>query len=126
MVQINGGKLQTLPPSQRLAYDLARETLLLEDLNTRLQLPATNAETKLRKIREEKRTEIWTDFYSTDAMTNRSWTGPNIKLRSVITRLAVHGFHHKLCAFVARPDRSAAALALDWMKIGAPAARVAL
>ena len=81
----------------RLAYDLARETFLLEDLRTGLLLPATNAETKLRKTREEKRAEIWTDFYSTDAMTDRSWTGPNIKLRSAITRLAVHGFHHKLC-----------------------------
>ncbi|KAJ4427754.1 hypothetical protein ANN_25407 [Periplaneta americana] len=41
-------------------------------------------------VMQEKKAEIESEFYGTDAMINRNWTGPNNKLRSAITRLAVH------------------------------------
>ena len=88
--------LSKFAPS-RLAYELARETFLIEDLRTRLILPSTAQEAQLRTTRQEKRADIESAFYVTDAMTNRDWTGPNNKFRNPINRLAVHGFHHKFC-----------------------------
>ncbi|KAJ4429555.1 hypothetical protein ANN_21724 [Periplaneta americana] len=81
----------------RMAYELAREPFLIEELRSRLMLPSTAAELRLRTVMQEKKAEIESEFYGTDAMINRNWTGPNNKLRSAITRLAVQGFHHKLC-----------------------------
>ena len=46
---------------------------------------------------QRKRTEIWDDFYCTDAMRNKDWTRPLYDLRHAVTRLATHGFHFK-CA----------------------------
>ena len=44
-----------------------------------------------------KRTrEIWEDFYCTGAMIDRNCTGTNQELIHVVTRLAVHDFHHKV------------------------------
>ncbi|KAJ4432591.1 hypothetical protein ANN_21214 [Periplaneta americana] len=68
-----------------------------EDLRTKFLLPATTQEAALKEERQQKRNEVPNDFYATDAMTDRSWTGPNNKIRSAVTRLAVHGYHHKLC-----------------------------
>lgn len=81
----------------RLAYELTRETFLVEDLRTKFLLPANKHAAALKGARQQKRNEIPEDFYATDAMTDRSWTGPNNKIRSALTRLAVHGYHHKLC-----------------------------
>jgi hypothetical protein len=57
-------------------------------------------------IRKKKREEIWQDFYATDAMLNRNWTKAKQELRHVVTRLAVLGYHHKLCkrAYFHNPD----------------------
>jgi hypothetical protein len=46
------------------------------------------------KGRERK---IQQDFYATDVMINRNWTKANQELRHVLTGLAVHDYHHKLC-----------------------------
>lgn len=81
----------------RLTYELARETFLIEDIRINMQLPHTPQEADLLRIRREKRAEIWWDFYATDAMVDRRWTGPNRELRSAMARLAVHGFHHRFC-----------------------------
>ncbi|KAJ4434576.1 hypothetical protein ANN_23138 [Periplaneta americana] len=48
------------------------------------------SQNRLRTVMQEKKAEIESEFYGTDAMINRNWTGPNNKLRSAITRLAVH------------------------------------
>jgi hypothetical protein len=37
-------------------------------------------------------------FYSTDAMVNREWTQEENDLRHVMTRFAIHGFHHRICS----------------------------
>ena len=90
------GIAKTAP--SRLAYMLARETFLIEDIRYNLLLPSTpQAEEHLRR-RRQKREEIWPEFFTTEAMLNRKWSGPNQELRSAITRLSIHGFHHKLCS----------------------------
>ena len=37
------------------------------------------------------------DFYTKDAMLDRKWEQENQELRHLFTRLAIHGFHHKIC-----------------------------
>ncbi|PSN45467.1 hypothetical protein C0J52_08649 [Blattella germanica] len=69
----------------------------MEDLPTGFLLPATQQKPQLKGDRQRKRREIPEEFYTTDAMTDRSWTGPNNKIRSTITRLAVHEYQHKFC-----------------------------
>lgn len=79
----------------RLAYELAREPFFIEDL--RMRLPSTDNSKKLLHEREKKRRDIWLDFYTTEAMTNRSWTDANQDLRHLVNSIAVHGYHHKIC-----------------------------
>jgi hypothetical protein len=47
--------------------------------------------------RKGKEREIWEEFYSMIAVMNREWMGPNYGLQHIVTRLAVHGFHHRIC-----------------------------
>jgi hypothetical protein len=44
-----------------------------------------------------KKAKIWEEFCTTDAMINREWTQGGYELRHIMTRLSVHGFHHRLC-----------------------------
>ena len=81
----------------RLVYELAGEPFLIEDLRWKLNLPSTDSWKKLLEDREKKRKEIWPDFYSSEAMLNRSWTGTNQELRHFVNSMAVHGYHHKIC-----------------------------
>ena len=81
----------------RLAYELAKETFFIEDMRMKPGLPSTDAWESLLKERTRKRNEIWLDFYSTEAMTNRKWTDANQDLRHLVNSMAVHGYHHKLC-----------------------------
>ena len=81
----------------RLVYELARETLLIEDIRYSKLLPYTSNVAELLRIRREKKAAIWEDFTEREAMVDRNWSGPNQKMRSVIIRLAVHSFHHKFC-----------------------------
>jgi hypothetical protein len=37
-------------------------------------------------------------FYITDAMDNMKWTQEEYDLRHVMTRFAIHGFHHCICS----------------------------
>ena len=81
----------------RLIYELAKETLFVEDLRLKFSLPFTvNWERSLQE-RKKKREEIWPNFYATEAMIDRSWTGTNQELRHFVNSLAVHGYHHKVC-----------------------------
>ena len=79
----------------RLTYVLCREITLLQEL--RYDLPYTRNSEHVILERKEKNDRIWKEFYSTDAMVDRTWTQPNRELRHVVTRLATHGFHHKVC-----------------------------
>ena len=88
--------LSKFTPS-RLVYELAREPFYIEELRLKLLLPATEAYKDLLQELHEKKGEIWEKFYVTDAMTSREWTEGGYELRHTVTRLAVHGFHHKLC-----------------------------
>ena len=81
----------------RLVYVLARQSFYIEDLRHQLLLPSTEAYNLLIREREEKAREIWPDFYATDAMLYRDWTRAGYDLRHIVTRMAVHGFHHLLC-----------------------------
>ena len=72
----------------RLVYLLARETFLIEDLRTILQLPNTLASEKLLPTLNAKREKIPQDFYGTGAMIDRSWTAANFEMRHVLTRLS--------------------------------------
>lgn len=80
----------------RLVYLLARETFLIEDLRT-LPLQNTVAYENLLKSLERKREEIPLEFFGTGAMIDRTWTAANFEMRHVLTRMAVHGFHHMIC-----------------------------
>lgn len=83
--------------ASRLVYELASECFLIEVLRSRLLLPSTAASDQLLRQRIEKRESIWPEFYATDAMLDKEWTHANFELRHLVTRLAVHGFHHKIC-----------------------------
>ena len=82
----------------RLVYVLARESFCIEDIRSLHQLPSTNPYQELLRDLQEKKNEIWADFYCTDAMIEREWTRSGYELRHVMTRFAVHGFHHRICA----------------------------
>ncbi|KAJ4443564.1 hypothetical protein ANN_05237 [Periplaneta americana] len=81
----------------RYAYVLARETFSVEDLRLRMLLPSAPAcEELLRELRM-KRDSISESFYNTDAMVNKEWMRAEYELRHVVTRFAIHGFHHRNC-----------------------------
>lgn len=81
----------------RLVYELTREPFLLEDLHMEQQMQNTKQYAQVLKKEYDKKKEIWRDFYSTDAMVYRQWTQTNQDYRSAITRMAIHGYHHKIC-----------------------------
>ena len=76
---------------------LARETFLIEDIMWRHLLVQTPAVREVLQERRLKERDVWDEFYSTDAMVYRDWTRANYELRHIVTRFAVHGFHHRLC-----------------------------
>ncbi|PSN32914.1 hypothetical protein C0J52_20829 [Blattella germanica] len=60
-------------------------------------LPSTPpCEELLRELRR-KRDYISESFYATDAMLNKDWMRAKYDLRHVVTRFAIHGFHHRIC-----------------------------
>ena len=61
----------------RLVYLLAREPFLLEDIKLRYMLQHTRALGNQMKTMEEKRADVWPEFYDTGAMTDRTWTTSN-------------------------------------------------
>ena len=81
----------------RTVYVLARESFFVEDLRFELMLPSTGPYQAHLEARHRKRNDIDPDFYGTSAMTDRKWTEACQDQRHVVTRLAIHGFHHKIC-----------------------------
>jgi hypothetical protein len=80
-----------------MVYALARETVLLDDLMLKHLLPRTSEVKAVLRSRKRKQDEIWQDFYATEAMTTDSWKKENQEIRHLLTRLAVHGFHTRVC-----------------------------
>lgn len=81
----------------RIVYELARESFFIEDLRQQFMLPSTGPYQAHLDLRRRKRDDIDLDFYSTSAMMDRQWTEAGQDQRHVVTRLATHGFHHKIC-----------------------------
>ncbi|PSN52113.1 hypothetical protein C0J52_04342 [Blattella germanica] len=88
--------LSKFTPS-RITYLLSKEPFYLEELRLQRLLTATRPYKTVMQEMEAKRTEIWQDLYSTDAMMNEEWKKAEYELRHVVTRFAAHGFHHKFC-----------------------------
>lgn len=81
----------------RLTYVLTKEQFFIEELRLDLLLPATEAYKDLLRELTTKKQEIWPEFFATDAMIYRDWTDARYDLRHIMTRVAVHGFHHQIC-----------------------------
>ena len=76
----------------RTVNELTEEPFLIEEL-----LPSTRSyDLTLNELQRKKAISL--DFYSTEAMTTEDWKQTNYELRPLVTRMAVHGFHHKICA----------------------------
>lgn len=88
--------LSKFTPS-RLCYELARELFYTEELRYRLMMPSTTPFNQLQAELQAKKMEIWDDFYSSDAMTTTEWMKTDYELRHIVTRVATHGFHHRIC-----------------------------
>lgn len=81
----------------RYVYLLTGSEFFVTELKERFNLPDTDAYKEFKSIRQQKANEIDPEFYNTGAMNDRAWTLPEQKDRHVVTRFAVHGFHHFLC-----------------------------
>ncbi|KAJ4443574.1 hypothetical protein ANN_05248 [Periplaneta americana] len=84
-------------PALEISIFTRKGDFLTEDLRTNMMLPKTNASERLLSTVREKREATPIEFYATGAMIDREWTKENFELRHVITRMAVHGFHHLIC-----------------------------
>ena len=81
----------------RYVYLLTSTPLFIEQLMKCLSLPPTTASRNFLEEWERKFADINPEFLSTLAMRDRRWEGPLCEHRSRWARLALHGFHHKLC-----------------------------
>ena len=82
----------------RLVYLLSGTPLLSEDLRQRFGLPETTAFLEHLRSWERKFAEIDVEFYNAGANLSDTWKELDRPNRHVVTRFAVHGFHHVLCA----------------------------
>ena len=82
------GVATTTPNS--LVYELSKEPFLSVNY-----APAEQKHLEIK--RKKKREETWIDFYTKVAMLERKWEQENQDFRHLFTRLAIHGFHHKIC-----------------------------
>jgi len=81
----------------RYTYLLVGTPLFLEELVRRFNLPHTLEYQSTLQIQEEKFGDIEADFYAVPAMHENGWKGIERPNRHLVTRFAVHGFHHCLC-----------------------------
>jgi hypothetical protein len=81
----------------RLVFAIARESYLLEDLKLKMLLLSVIVYREVMDGRRGKEKEIWEKFYRMTAVMKRKWIGSNYELGHVVTRAAVHGFHHRIC-----------------------------
>ncbi|KAJ4425424.1 hypothetical protein ANN_28039 [Periplaneta americana] len=76
---------------------MSREIFYIGDLRHQLLLQSTPQYENLLQELRTKRSQIWSDFYITEAMLSDEWKRPYYKLRHTTTRFAMHGFHFKIC-----------------------------
>jgi len=81
----------------RLVYLLTGCTTFIESLRRMYNLPITLAYEQYVSDLEEKYACIDADFFQTPAMLQLQWREPHQKLRHVLTRYSMHGFHFKIC-----------------------------
>jgi len=81
----------------RMAYLLMGELFFIEEIRLSGMLPTTKPYQDLLKNWIRKREEVDIEFYGTSAMIDKNWKKANQGQRHVVTRFAVHEFHHKLC-----------------------------
>jgi len=81
----------------RLTYLLSSADLFMEELRKRFSLPETTAYRDFIVQQELKFSEIDPKLYETPAFSQDGWKGINNENRHLVTRFAVHGFHHCLC-----------------------------
>lgn len=89
-------KVHRLSPN-RLVYLIAGTPLFIEDLQRRYNLPRTRAFQEYLEEWEGKLAEVHPLFFQTQAMTSDAWKRANNDKRHLVTRFAVHGFHHEIC-----------------------------
>ena len=77
-------------------YVLARENFLIEDLRTQMLLQHTPAYEELLREQQGKRDSIEERMFIADTMVNREWTQEEYDVRHVMTRFAIHSFHHRI------------------------------
>jgi hypothetical protein len=82
----------------RHVYLLAQTNYFVTELKERFNLEDTPQYQEFINGQQQKVDEIDNEFYTSSAMTDRTWAQPEQKDRHVYTRYAVHGFHHFLCA----------------------------
>ena len=92
-------RMLSLPPnaSNTLVLTMCHQKTLVEDLLREMNLSENMQTKQYRTEIEGKRRDIEEDFWKTPALTGDQWTGPNDKIRHVLTRQALHGFHFKIC-----------------------------
>ena len=64
----------------------------------RLHLPHTDNLQKLQNIFQQKLDDIPLAFFQTPAMCQNQWKQAINENRHVVTRHAVHGYHHRICS----------------------------
>ncbi|KAJ4444760.1 hypothetical protein ANN_06557 [Periplaneta americana] len=70
-----------------IAYELAKETFFIEDIKDKMLLPSTPQATKHIRQREEKRAEIYEEFYTSDAMSDRNCKPKVLKTAEIENKL---------------------------------------
>ena len=74
--------------------------LLSESLVKSGRVKVTSAYKQYLNKLENKFVDVDPDFFETPALNQSSWKNGYNKKRHLVTRLAVHGFHHKMCKSV--------------------------
>ncbi|KAJ4450689.1 hypothetical protein ANN_02118 [Periplaneta americana] len=85
------------PITMSFVYRIISAWHFVDDIRSQHWLPSTGPYQELVSIRDRKKKEKDLEFYTTSAMLDDSWTRECRSQRHVTTRLAVHGFHHKIC-----------------------------
>jgi hypothetical protein len=81
----------------RYTYLLCETPLFVEQIRKQFALPETPAYLDFITQYENKMAEVDPTFYTTGAMINTNWKGTGRKNRHIMTRFAIHGFHHLIC-----------------------------
>lgn len=81
----------------RLLLLICDTPTLINVLIKKYNLPETEPYKQYLQNLTEKLSQVEGDFFETPAMTQERWKEPLNENRHIITRHAMHGFHHKIC-----------------------------